>query len=98
MAANLVSQAALLRYDAYVAGRWSTRARMSVTLAALASIFLITTLLVLQPEVPPMLVFALTELSVGLCGVGTSFLQAAMFGYAARFPPKYTQVQHTTPH
>lgn len=90
MASNLLFQALLVRY-ATRAARHSMRTRIVVPLVFLLLLFGATAALVLAKDVPRDGLFAFTNVCVALCGLCTSLLQAAIFGYAAVFPPSYTQ-------
>lgn len=90
MATNLLFQSLLVRY-AKTADKCSITFRIVLPLALLLSIFAATAVLVLVKDASRDGMFSFTALSVALCGFCTSVLQAAIFGYAAAFPPRYTQ-------
>ena len=90
MASNLLFQALLVRH-AKAAAQHSLTRRIVLPLALLLALFAATAALVLVKDLPREFLFAFTAICVALCGLCTSLLQAAIFGYAAAFPPKYTQ-------
>ena len=88
-AANLIVFLTILRYGA-TSTQFNLKAAVVYPNIITAVLFLLAAVFVLTPMDGGVL-FAMTILSVMLCGSFAATLQAGIFGLTARLPPQYTQ-------
>lgn len=85
-----VSQPIGLLATIFFKNKFTTKALVLYPLMIYTAIFILTTVLVLVPNIPQELLFSLTLISTFLCGLCAAVMNGGMFGLSGILPSVYT--------